>query len=320
MTTGTWIWIALGAVSVVGFAIALLRRRARGGGGGPVGIVLLRKTPRPFTEADIRSLFRRTLKVEVAVQTISPDEFSTGYIATCEQLPPIVVITSTRTYMEPGNVADVAARSGHAATREAILAHTAWVAVDAIGLKKTPPFEGRKRIYNELLGKVAADLLDDQCVLLYLVAEQRLGLINSDTASKLANGAVLDVFADDEVQAPIIRVEPGDAALEHAIQTAKDRLPDFTSYLQRRHADAKALVKGKFTDAEGEIEYMWVEVASTDGNSFTGELLNSAASKSLPKQGSQVTVPADDVVDWLYIDENENQIGGFAEEVLRSRM
>ena len=313
---GKWIAIAAGVLDASLVAFFWLRARSRNK--GPVSIVILRKTHRSLTDADARGIIRRALKAEPKIERIQPDEHSTCFGALFETMPPLAIIDSARLYFDADSAESTARHFEDAAAREAIRAHKAWLAVDAHGLDRIPPRDQRYIIYNSVLCKVAAELIDDDALLLYLPAEKRFALPTPDTAAQLAAGKVAEVFADDSVNQPIFQVEASDARINAAMKEAHERLPEFISAVDRLGDNSHALIKGRFT-SDDQVEYLWLEVVMMREDAIRGKVANQPYAKGLPAKDSIVDVKLDDIVDWAYVDEKNESQGMFVERILRSK-
>ncbi|MBL8765329.1 MAG: DUF2314 domain-containing protein [Phycisphaerae bacterium] len=312
-----WVLAALGAAIGLLVIVTLWMKRRRAKDTGPISIVVLRRTPRGLTEADVRGAIRRALDVEAQLAPLDmPDGRTRGFIATADGLPPIAVIDSARTYCEPDERENEARGFEDERARDAYLAHAAWVSVDALGIDTLPPRDIRDKIYDQFLGKVAAQLIDDDSVLLYLACENRVGLITPETADLLAGQNVAAVFGDDSLQQPLIHVAPDDRAINAAMQMARDRLPELVQAWTTLGATSTALVKGAFTAADGETEYMWVKVTAATPAAITGTVANRPAHKDLPPEGAVVELPPERIADWMYIDKKQQPQGGFVERLL----
>lgn len=312
-------WIAIAVGVLVALLIVFLWLRSRSASGGPVSVVIMRRTPRNLTDADVRGAVRRALKAEAKIERIPlPDGLTSGYAVFSDSLPPFVVIDSTRMYFDEELLEPTARRIEDAAARDALRAHKAWISVDAHGLDRPPPKEDRYKIYDRLLGKVASELMDEDATLLYLPAENRIALPKPDSAEKLASGAVAEVFADDSVNQPIIQIEASDAKINAAIKEAKERLPELIGAFERLGAKSHALIKGRFTSGD-QVEYLWLEVVSLGAGAVKGKVVNQPYAEGLPAKDSVVDVKLDDIVDWMYLDEKEEAQGMFVERILRSK-
>ena len=112
-----------------------------------------------------------------------------------------------------------------------------------------------------------------------------------------------------------------DLALNAAIQKARDTLDIFTTSLAAPETDQLYFaVDARFaTDDQGGYEDLWVENLAYDGQYFTGTLGNEPTYLEDLALGDQVTVSANDVIDWMIVEQGRI-VGGFVIRVLRDRM
>lgn len=311
-------WMVLGGVVFVILAlIAWMFLRSRSRNKGPVSIVMLRSTPRRLTEADVRGAVRRALAVECNIQRIDFSDSTYALAVASDAFPPLVVVDSKRTYVEPADVESIAARAEDPELRRAIKEHTAWVSVDAFGLKSIPKLEARTMIYNKILGKVAAELLDEQCMVIYAPAESRFGRVTADTETMLRDGRVGDLLDDDDLNIPMVHVESSDEQINAAIETARARLPELIGTFQRIGAKSNAIIKAKFCDADNNCEHMWCEVKAVEAGVVIAEVANRPTNPKLPARGQSVRITRDMVSDWACADEKGKVAGPFVEKLLR---
>lgn len=310
--------IGVSVVFFVGIIVVLMRRRGRNN--GPISIVMLRSTPRRFSESDVRGAYRRSLGKEPELQTIPmPDGLTNGYLLMSDELPPLAVIDSTRGYLEPDEAREVANRLEHPTARSAMVDHKAWVSVDAMGVKPSQiKGEDRAMVYT-LLGKIAAELYDDGCLLLYLPADSRVAQPGPTVEQQLRDGRVAELFGDDSLQAPMFQVEKEDAQINAAIAEARRRLPEFILAFEERGERTKAMFKAAFPTKGADNEYIWLKLQRVDDNALTGTIENPPIDPSIPPKGSSVTVPIDRLADWAYLDNKEEPVGLFVDRILIKR-
>jgi uncharacterized protein YegJ (DUF2314 family) len=76
---------------------------------------------------------------------------------------------------------------------------------------------------------------------------------------------------------------------------------------------------GPRTDGNFEFEHMWIGDTGFDGNSVNGTLLNSPNWLTSVREGSVVSVPFDNLTDWMMTADGR-AYGGFTVNLMRSRM
>lgn len=304
-----WALIGVGVLVVLAAVFVVLRRRRT----KPlVSIVTLRTATRNLTEADVRHAARRAIRDDVqVVNGGSPDGGLTRTFAIMlGEFPGFYVIDCGRTYVD-----DPAAESQQfedLRARTAFAEHKAWVGVD---LATDPGDKLRPQVLT-MMAKLAAEFYDDGCTLLYSPALSRFAVPGPEVEAKLQAGDLDGLFGDPDVNQPVINTGE-DKRVEKAIAQAQREWPTFVDVWARLGPASTALVKGRFTHAEGN-EYMWVQVQDLKPGQVTGTLMNQPVHVALSKgQTVQVSTP-DDIADWACLD-GETAHGMFVEKVLRAK-
>ncbi len=125
----------------------------------------------------------------------------------------------------------------------------------------------------------------------------------------------------------IIPVQSDDAEMNAAMQTAREKFPEFWREVSADHkrvipALGGSMVKAYFDDpggAPGGGEHMWVRDVEYDGKVITGTLADAPRHLHSVRSGEQVSFPLERLSDWFYVDGGK-AIGAFTVRVLRSRM
>lgn len=313
------LWIIIAAAVIVPLlavvAFVVIRKR----NAGPISVVMLRTTPRRLTEADVRAAFRRVHKRDPQIQKIAADPTTDCWLVVDEELPPVGIIDSRRMYADKEDMERTASRLEHPTTRAALVGHTAWVSVDAMGVNSSIGKKKRAAVYG-LLGPLAAELVDQQCMLLYLPAEDRVAQPGEKAEELLREGKTAELFGDADLHAPLFQVEKQDEAINKAIEEARRRLPEFCMAYERLGDKANAMIKGRFkTDDDGGNEYVWLSVLGMTDDGFAGTVENNPIAPMIPPKGSRVEIKLDDIVDWAYVDEKGNGDGLFVDRILIGR-
>ncbi len=125
----------------------------------------------------------------------------------------------------------------------------------------------------------------------------------------------------------IIPVQSDDSEMNAAMQTAREKFPEFwrevsADYKRGIPALGGSMVKAYFDDPGGTPqggEHMWVREVEYDGKVITGTLADAPRHLRSIRSGEQVTFPIERLSDWFYVDGGK-AIGAFTVRVLRSRM
>ncbi|MBL8991542.1 MAG: DUF2314 domain-containing protein [Phycisphaerae bacterium] len=313
-----WGLVAAGVV-LAAVAVWLVLRWRAGRNAGPLSIVLLRRTAPRVTQADVRGIARRALGVEAQVSEIPmPDGQAVAMPILADGAPPIAVIAASRRYIEDDEVESVAQGCEDPRMRAAMREHAGWVSVDAVMLNRMPPASERAPFYA-VLARVALEFMDDDVLMLYLPADNYFLEAGESGRERLRSGRLIDPETDGSLNAPIYAVPQDDAKINAAIKKAQQRLPELVSAWERRGADCQAMIKGRFTGSNGEVEYMWLELRDITETHFVGEVGNEPLHPGVAARGSTARVKSDDVVDWAFADEQGEPQGLFVESVLRKR-
>lgn len=123
--------------------------------------------------------------------------------------------------------------------------------------------------------------------------------------------------AQSHEPAPIVEVAPGDPEMTQAIAQARSTLDRFIVALRSPQSWQQSfLIKGRFS-ALGDVEHIWVADLIFDGHRFHGVIANEPRLPGL-KFKQLISVPRDDVTDWMYLSNNK-LVGGYTTRVLRKR-
>jgi uncharacterized protein YegJ (DUF2314 family) len=125
----------------------------------------------------------------------------------------------------------------------------------------------------------------------------------------------------------IIPIQPDDAEMNTAMQTARDHFPEFwrevsADYKRVIPALGGSMVKAYFDDPGGAPlggEHMWVRDVEYDGKMITGVLADTPRHLRSVRAGQQVTFPLERLSDWFYVD-GDKAVGAFTVRLLRTRM
>ena len=197
--------------------------------------------------------------------------------------------------------------------KEIMQQHKAWLSVDLVG---DLPEGGIDQAY-QWMGKLAAELLADDCIGIYSVESEKLNVISPDTASILRGQNPQDAFEYNEPHARI-EVSKEDSEILAATLEARRRWPEFTAAFAKKRPMQGFAVKAPLPTDSGSSEHIWIEVDGIGSNTISGKLANDPMELAGKKIGDPVTIPIKDIEDWIYQNGKE-MAGGFSAKVLRSR-
>lgn len=179
-------------------------------------------------------------------------------------------------------------------SRAQLQQHQAWFSCDALGADGSTSDDEVLAWYRRS-GPLFAELLDENCLLIFLPDSGLMFPINEETESALRS--------DDPVRAlqetltlPIIQVSDDDALMRRAVEQARAEWPKFVVAYEAC-AGTTFAVKSPLRH-EDNTEYIWIEVTGLEGESVQGTIANEPGNLGSLKFGSSVGVPVATLNDW----------------------
>jgi uncharacterized protein YegJ (DUF2314 family) len=307
-----WIAVAAGLALAAGIVWWRLRRRNRH---RLISLVALTREPVEFDPAVLARLAGKAWKADLGDgDSEGPDGFvaAAGVVNTIVHGDRMFLINCL-----PGPYVDDpdAAAGGITDLRIAALfrEHTAWFSCDALGVDRSTS-EKEVRDWYRRLGRLMAELLDENCLLIYLPDSELAYPINEDTEAALRSQDPVGSL-QETLTVPIIEVSSDDPRLRKAVETARREWPKFLVAYEGG-AGENFSVKGPVSHS-GNTEFIWITVTAVEGDVIYGELANDPGDLGPLKLGSNVTLPVADLNDWCFVDPDGNVVGGFSVEAVR---
>lgn len=191
--------------------------------------------------------------------------------------------------------------------RQGFSEHQAWFSCDALGVDGTTSDEEVADWYQHL-GKLFAELLDDNCLLIFVPDTSRGYPINEETERALRSEDPLEAL-QETLTVPLIVVPDDDPLMIKAVEKARQGWPEFVAAFEARSGENFS-VKAPVTHS-GNTEFIWLSVTAVEGNKIYGGLANDPANLGPLKLGSNVHVQVEDLNDWVYVDRQGEFQGGF---------
>jgi uncharacterized protein YegJ (DUF2314 family) len=317
-----WLFVILVSVLIVTIVtvvvVMLVLRKRNQKENRVISFVALLKEPKTIDPIVLSSAVQRAWGADVGT---GDGEGPDGFIASADILTTVmhdgdmVLINSfPQTYVDdPDNVAE---KINDLRIRDSFLNHVAWFSVDALGLDADAEDAEIRRWYRKL-GKLFAELLDENCLLIFLPEngsafpikpESEAALRSADPVGELQS--LLDV--------PVVPIDGDDPEMIRAVDKARQRFPKFEAAFEKKTGECFS-IKAPIT--VGEItEFIWIEVTSIEGERIYGTLANEPHNLGTLRLGSKVSVDRKDLNDWGYVDRDEKFHGGFTVEVITKRM
>lgn len=194
--------------------------------------------------------------------------------------------------------------------------HRAWFSCDAMGLDGSSTEEEVRSAYRQS-ARLFSELIDENCLLIFLPEWNKCFPINGDTIDALAADNPVEALHESQT-VPVVAVSSDDPLLLEAVAKARETWPAFVEALDSGLGENFA-VKAPVS-AGGNTEYIWISVTGTEGGRIYGILANQPADLGNLKQGSKVSVQVEQLNDWIYISPEGKPIGGHTIEALNKAL
>ena len=310
------IWIAVAVIlSLIGVFLYFVWRIRRQRQNRLISFVALVREPVNFDPPTLASVAGKVWNADLGDgESEGPDGFvaGAGVIFTIMHAGRMFLINSF-----PKPYTDDVEKAAEAITdlriRDLFRQHQAWFSCDALGVDGSTSEEECREWYRRL-GKLFAELLDDNCLLIFLPDRSLAFPINDDTEAALRSEDPVSVL-QETLTLPIVQVSDDDPLLKRAVQQAREEWPRFVAAYDAR-SGANFSVKAPVTHA-GHTEFIWISVTGLEGDRVYGTLGNDPGNLGSLKFGSKVSVQVADLNDWCYLDPAGKLTGGFTVEAVQ---
>lgn len=187
-----WSVIA-GLFGIAAVAAYFLRERRRP---ACVSIVLLRSDTVPPTREQLSSAYQRAYSLQPRIDPLNSEADSASFLLSSPDRPRISVSSCARPYIDPEQVSRVTTSNTSDIAHDGLLRHRSWLSIDACGV--SPDLKASElALVHAYIGKIAAELVDDQTTLLYLPASELVAPASSENTALLRHEKTLEVFHID---------------------------------------------------------------------------------------------------------------------------
>jgi uncharacterized protein YegJ (DUF2314 family) len=276
-----------------------------------ISVVFFMAKRMEFTEDELRTVIVKAIGREPidSQKEIIVTESPTSFIRVEGQV--YMIHRFSRIYVD--DVDQAVAETPDPVGKQAIREHKAWCSID-LNWPQNPGGKEKAGFYKRML-RIAAELLNSDCLAIYLPETGKLIPVDDGTKSVLQGDNAFDELNAYQPD-PVISMKDDDALLEAAAQEARKRWPEFARAFAERNSDSRSFaVKAPFRDGE-EVEWMWLEVTSISPDVVEGNLGNRPGLVKNVREGDLLRVPVTIISDWIYLKE-ERQVGGFSIPVVR---
>jgi uncharacterized protein YegJ (DUF2314 family) len=283
---------------------------------GPVAFVWLLDEPRLLDAPTIQRIVEQELGVSITSEPKGDEPMAEAGNFVVGQPPNFVVHIDEHMlllnclpvpYMQ--NPERAAERIEELRLRKAVAEHRAWVSADLLGEYEGEALEKGLGI----IGRLAAALADNRCLALYLPHADRLVPYDPELLSKLREPNPMQALGWE--MSPVVSISGDDPAMKGAVAEARERWPEFVeAFRSPKPGQEHFAVKLPITDGKN-TEFIWVSVASIEGDEILGDLANQPVDLRFMKEGDRVRGKLEDLNDWAWL-EGEEMVGGFTSKVL----
>lgn len=310
-----YLWISLGvlaALIVGGAVIWWLRRRRQS---RLIAFVALLREPRTFDSRVLAKTAGKAWKADLGDGT---SEGPDGFVVCADVVNTIMhdgrmflINSFPAPYTE--DVEQTANSIPDLRIRSLFQEHQAWFSCDALGVDGSTS-EAEVRDWYRRLGKLFAELLDENCLLILLPDTGLAFPINEDTEMALRSKDPVQAL-QDTLTLPIIEVADDDPLMKEAVAKARTDWQKFVMAYEAGRGENFS-VKAPVSHS-GNTEFIWISVTSLEGERIYGTLGNDPCNLGPLKFGSKVSVAVADLNDWCYVDPKGELMGGFTIEAVK---
>ena len=325
MNTGIWTGIAI--LALVAVLVIWNWWRKKNTQRPLTSLVLLLSKPRDLSADDVREVISTALAIE-----FDPDNTEATEFVLEMPRPAALVGENGRSFMitipqgifmmhcasipyEHSNEDSVVQTIQDGRLQRVFREHRGWLSCDVMQL--IPKGQPDTAQYSTI-GQIIAHFAGDDTLGIFCPALRQCNEYSSELRPALLSGNPLTIF-DESTTVPVIAMKDDDLELLAAAKEARDRWSEFiAAFTGRKPGDNQYSVKAPFSE-NGITEWIWVSPTEISDTTVTGTLGNDPNELQGIKYGDQVTVPIDQISDWIYF-ANGDMIGGFSIKVLQKAM
>jgi len=277
----------------------------------PMAFVWLLDEPRMLEAITVRRVVEQALGVTFPAED---QEDATDFVV---GEPPAVMVklgdqmllvnSFPTPYIE--NPARAAAEVNELRLRKIILEHRGWISADLLGDYEGEALEeGLRRI-----GRIAAGLADHHCLALFVPRTNQLIPYTPELLEHLRQDDPLAALGWG--QSPVINISDDDPEMLAAVAEARRRWPEFVAAFGSPRPDQGHFAVKLPIKSGANTEFIWVTVASINGDEIVGDLANEPVDLPFLREGSRVRGKLSELNDWAY-SQGDEMLGGFTSQVL----
>lgn len=192
---------------------------------------------------------------------------------------------------------------GELRLRKRVAEHTAWLSVDWMGASSPETDESEAYAW---INRLILELADEDTLAILRPEAQELNVWTGSLAERLATrDGHLQIAKLDNT--PVIPIEDGDPRMSAAVESARERWPEFVAAFERNASgDENFAIKVRLTVDEV-TEYIWLDFLGAEPKFLHGRLANDPVDLGTLALGDQVEVPVENLMDWGFVSGGQPQ-------------
>lgn len=297
-------------VTIIGVTALWLWKRKQRNRSRLISFVALLREPQNLEAIYIATAARKAWNADLGDGTTEGDDGSVigSEIAYFLQFGDRIILVNNFSMPYLKNPAEAAESINDLRLRGIVADHQAWLSCDALGLEPNPS-EKQLGEWYRLLGRLLAELIDDNCLAVYLPDTDQLYAYNSETLDLLRADDPFEAVHAEGSTVPVIEVPDDAPEMLKAVAEAKQRWSEFIAAFEAQ-AGTNFAVKAPITRDE-QTEFIWIEVTAIENGVIFGKLANEPMSLAGLELGSRVRTTEDALNDWGYMNSADEFVGGF---------
>lgn len=201
------------------------------------------------------------------------------------------------------------------AVAAALRDHTAWRSFDLIDVGPSQTPSSGYRVMAAMQRELA--FAERDRVRGIFIPSHQLLITDRDDLDRFFDtpdaGAALDVLFGST----FVGIPADDPEMKAAVDTARRRWPEFVASFDAGREDALHFIKAPIREGDA-AEFIWIQVTRIADDAIDGRLANSPRDLPTHKEGDPVSVPLDELNDWMILSD-EGMTGAFTVEVIRRK-
>ncbi len=311
-----WPYLIGGACTLAAIAVAWFAwRRKRRNESRLISFVALLREPQTLEPIYIARAASKAFNADLGDGTTDGDDGCVvgAEIAHFVQFGDRVILVNNFSMPYLENAVEASESIGDLRLRGLVASHQAWLSCDAMSVDGKISGDELREWYR-LLGRLLSELIDDNCLAVYLPDTDQLYAYEAETLELLRANDPLEAMDVEGAHPPVMEIPDDAPEMVRAVEEAQRRWPEFVSAYESQ-AGRNFAVKAPIT-RDSQTEFIWIEVTAIENGSIFGKLANEPVALKGLSLGSRVRTTEAELNDWGYIGANAEFIGGFTVKVV----